>query len=151
MDIDGHELIRKDRNRKGGGVAMFVRSSINYKFRLDLMPENLEIIVVEVLKLRAKSFLINTWYSPPDASLQVFDDYEKCLRTMDLEELELVCTCRRFQLRLVSSKWQNPEKNVSRTYWDITARTNHQRTNSYNRKFSDSYWPVFHKLTWKYN
>ena len=62
VDIDGHELIRKDRNRKGGGVAMFVRSSINYKFRLDLLPENLEIIVVEVLKVRAKSFLINTWY-----------------------------------------------------------------------------------------
>ena len=56
------------------------------------MPENLEIIVVEVLKLRAKSFFINTWYSPPDASLQLFDDYEKCLQTMDLEELEIVRT-----------------------------------------------------------
>ena len=49
VDIDGYELIRKDRNRKGGGVAMFVRSLINYKFRLNLMPENLEIIVVDIL------------------------------------------------------------------------------------------------------
>ena len=36
--------------------------------------------------------MINTSYSPPDVSLQVFDDYEKCLQTLDLEELEIVCT-----------------------------------------------------------
>ena len=92
VDIDGYELIRKDRNRNGGGVAIYVRGSINYKVRVDLMPRELEIITVEILKPRAKSFLINTWYRSPDASLEVFDEYEKCLQSMDLEDLEIVTT-----------------------------------------------------------
>ena len=88
VDIDGYELIRKDRNRNGGGVAIYVRGSINYKVRVDLMPRELEIITVEILKPRAKSFLINSWYRPADAPLEVFDEYETCLQTMDLEDLE---------------------------------------------------------------
>ena len=71
VNIDGYELIRKDRNRNCVGIAIFVRSSINFKAILDLMPINLEIIIVEVLKPRTKSFLINTWYRPPDAPLEV--------------------------------------------------------------------------------
>ena len=31
VDIDGYELIRKNRNRNGGGVAIYIRSSINFK------------------------------------------------------------------------------------------------------------------------
>ena len=31
VDIDGYELIRKNRNRNGGGVAIYIRSSINSK------------------------------------------------------------------------------------------------------------------------
>ena len=92
VDIDGYELIRKDRNRNGGGVAIYVRSSINYKVQVDLMPRELEIITVEILKPRAKSFLINTSYRPPHAPLDVFDEYEKCLQTMDLEDLEIIST-----------------------------------------------------------
>ena len=42
IDLDGYNLIRKDRNRHSGGVAMFVRNTINYKIRADIMPENLE-------------------------------------------------------------------------------------------------------------
>ena len=60
--IDGYEIIRKDRNRYGGGVLLYIRDTINYKLRNDLMLKSLEMVTVEVLKPKAKSFLINAWY-----------------------------------------------------------------------------------------
>ena len=35
--IDGYQIIRKDRNRHGGGVLLYIRDTINYKLRNDLM------------------------------------------------------------------------------------------------------------------
>ena len=53
MNVNGYEIIRRDRNRNGhGGVAMYIRSSINYRTRLNPMPENLETITVKVPKNR---------------------------------------------------------------------------------------------------
>ena len=46
---DGYDLVRKDRKRTGGGVAMYIRNSISYKTIQD-MPESLETITVEVTK-----------------------------------------------------------------------------------------------------
>jgi exonuclease III len=43
VGIVGYEIVRKDRNRNGGGVAIYIRNSINYKIRNDLQPEDLEI------------------------------------------------------------------------------------------------------------
>ena len=60
VELDGYDLVRKDRNRHGGGVAMFIRSTINYKTRSDIMPDNLETITVEITKPKAKPFLLNT-------------------------------------------------------------------------------------------
>jgi hypothetical protein len=40
--------VRKDRKRTGGGVAMYIRNSISYKIREDIMPEGLETITVEI-------------------------------------------------------------------------------------------------------
>ena len=57
MNIDGYEVMRRDRNRNGGGVALYIRSSINYRTRLNLMLGNLETITVEVQKPRAKAVL----------------------------------------------------------------------------------------------
>ena len=52
--IDGYQIIRKDRNRHGGGVLLYIRDTINYKLRNDLMLNSLEMITMEVLKPKAK-------------------------------------------------------------------------------------------------
>ena len=44
VGINGYELVRKDRNRNGGGVAIYLRNSINYKVKEELMSCDLEII-----------------------------------------------------------------------------------------------------------
>ena len=91
VGIDGYDLLRKDRKRTGGGVAMYIRSSINYKIRQDVMPDYLELITVEIIKPKAKPFLLNTWYRPPDMPMEAFNDYELCLQKMDCENKEIIC------------------------------------------------------------
>ena len=39
VSIPGYTLERKDRNRNGGGVALYIRDSINYKRLIDLPDE----------------------------------------------------------------------------------------------------------------
>ena len=41
QSIVGYEIVRKDRNRNDGGVAIYVKYSINYKIRNDLRLEDL--------------------------------------------------------------------------------------------------------------
>ena len=90
VNVNGYEVIRKDRNRNGGGVAIYIRNCISYKLRPDLDHANLESITIEIFKPKAKSFLINTWYRPPGTSLDLFSDYEECIRKMDYENKEVI-------------------------------------------------------------
>ena len=90
INISGYDIVRKDRNRNGGGVALYIRNVIDYKIRNDLMNENLETIMIEVCPPKAKSFFVNTWYRRPDASIECFGWYEECIINMDLENKETI-------------------------------------------------------------
>ena len=49
--IPGYDIIRKDRNRQGGGGCCFhIRSSIVYNKRKDLVPSDMECVCVEVCR-----------------------------------------------------------------------------------------------------
>ena len=56
IHISGYNLSRTDRNRAGGGVVVYIRDSISYCERRDLIPDSLEMICVEVNKPHSKSF-----------------------------------------------------------------------------------------------
>ena len=71
IEIPGYDIVRRDRNRSGGGVAMYIRSHIPYTIRNDLFPDNLELICVEIKKLKSKPLLITTWYRPPNSSVEL--------------------------------------------------------------------------------
>ena len=83
--LNGYDLIRKDRNRNGDGVAIYVRSIIDYKLRINLMADDLETITVEISKPRSKSFLINTWYRPPDSPIELFGVYGEYVKRWTLK------------------------------------------------------------------
>ena len=76
VEIPGYEVIRKDRNRNGGGVAIYVKSNVNFIRRDDLIPTNLEAVCIEILKPKSKPFLVATWYRPPDTKIELFHDFE---------------------------------------------------------------------------
>ena len=77
MEIDGYDLVRNDRYRGGGGVALYFNrnSGFTYTIREDLMPSELEIIVVEIKKPKVKPLVIS-WYRIPDSGIGLFDNIE---------------------------------------------------------------------------
>lgn len=75
IHIPGYILVRKDRTRYGGGVALYVRENLSYTIRNDLVPVQLEMICVEINLPYNRSFLVGTWYRPPSATIDLFAEF----------------------------------------------------------------------------
>ena len=58
-------IIRKDHTRHGRGVALYIREGLSSSNRVDLVPDSLEMICVEMNLPYNRSFLVSTWYRPP--------------------------------------------------------------------------------------
>ena len=58
FDIEGYDILRRDRNRNGGDrVAFYVAQSLTYVNRQDLLShEDLEILTVEIKKTKVQAF-----------------------------------------------------------------------------------------------
>ena len=55
VNISGYDIIRKDSSRRGGGVCVYLRSSINYKTRNDLVPDGLEAVFLGAVHMSRAS------------------------------------------------------------------------------------------------
>jgi hypothetical protein len=64
---------------------MYIRDSIEFSERNDLVPTSLEMICVEISRLHSRSFLVNSWYRPPNSESYLFDEYKIFLQKCDLE------------------------------------------------------------------
>ena len=78
IHIDNYTIVRFDRNRFGGGVAIYIKNNIPYTERKDLVPDYLEMTCVEITRQHSKPLLIATWYrSPvPNSELDIFTNFE---------------------------------------------------------------------------
>ena len=74
--VSGYVLERKDRNRDGGGVALYILNTINYERLFDLECDSLEWIGTKVIKPKAKSFIVSSWYRPPRSNMATMRDFE---------------------------------------------------------------------------
>ena len=82
-------LLEKIDQEMGGGVCIYLRSSINYKIRNDLVPSELEAVCIEIIKPHSKPFFVTTVYRPPNASSKFFDYFEKLIKAIDNENKEM--------------------------------------------------------------
>lgn len=89
VKIYGYDLIRKDRSRKGGGVCIFLRSSISCQNRSDLVHNDLEGVCLEIFKPNSRPFVIASIYRPPDCSSDFFTNFESMIKAIDNEDKEL--------------------------------------------------------------
>ena len=89
IDLNGYDIVRKDRSRNGRGVCIYLRSSINYKLRQDLIPSELEAVCVEINKPHSQPFLVATIYRPPNSTHDFFESFEKFIRMIDDENKEI--------------------------------------------------------------
>ena len=56
ISIDKYTLVRNDRTRHGGGVAMYIRNSINFNLRNDLHDEPLSFCALRSVNLKLNHF-----------------------------------------------------------------------------------------------
>ena len=87
--INGFEHEGKDRTSNGGGVAIYIKDSISYKLRKDIPHNDLELICVEILPPKAKSYFVVAWYRPHSSLVESFSKLEPILSFLDKEEKEV--------------------------------------------------------------
>ena len=85
---------RKDRNREGGMVAVYVSSVIPHKRRRDLEENNIGMLCIELCPLKAKNILFAIFYKPPNFDNDMFiEKYSEFVKaTSDETNKELVIT-----------------------------------------------------------
>ena len=108
-----HTIFRKDRDRHGGGVAIYVNDTIKLKKREDLLTE-IESITVELDIPFVKPILITTVYRPPDSLVEIFDKLESHLSRIDIENKESIFAGD-INCNLLNSQ-DNDTKHMKRTY-----------------------------------
>ena len=58
VKINGYDIFRADRNRAGGGVALYVKTAINANLQQDLVSDDLEVICLEIKRAKSKPFFV---------------------------------------------------------------------------------------------
>ena len=83
FNIPGYSLpYRRDRNRNGGGVMIFVREDISSKLLIKhSLPDDIEVLFVEI-NLRKTKFLLLGGYHPPSQTDHYF--FNNINRALDL-------------------------------------------------------------------
>ena len=92
VELEGFENHRKDRDVNGGGVAIFVNSSISHNRRYDIDDPLLEIVAVEITPLHAKNCIVICWYRPPTPgkNKKSFEAPRNLLSAVDAEGKEII-------------------------------------------------------------
>ena len=92
MYITGFEIVRKGRRvngRKSGGVCIYLRTTLNYRIRDDVISDDLECLIVEISKPRSSEFLVGTWCRPPNSLPERFNEFETVIDKIEAENKEL--------------------------------------------------------------
>ena len=76
LNINGYHLVRLDRDRHGGGVAIFINDSLSFSVLL-LAPE-VELLVISICSF-AGNVCIALAYRPPSSSVTYFNTINNLL------------------------------------------------------------------------
>ncbi|CAH3183206.1 unnamed protein product [Porites lobata] len=91
VHTDGYSILRKDRNRNGGGVCIYLRSNINYCLRNEIFPRNdFEMLSVDIKKPNSKAFNVTAANRPPSCTVGFFEASETIVRIIDMESKEQI-------------------------------------------------------------
>ena len=90
--VENFDVYRNDRNRNGGGVAVYMRSDsgFTYKAREDLMPSELEVVAIEMKKCNMKPTVVIAWYRPPGSEMKLFEHIEYVLEQVEIEDKSIL-------------------------------------------------------------
>ncbi|WAQ98450.1 hypothetical protein MAR_005864 [Mya arenaria] len=90
--IDGYQVpLRRDRLfNGGGGLAVYVKQNVNCIRRLDLEGDDIEIIWLEIMPTKCKSFLIGSLYRHPESKVAWKEIFDTHIENVQLEEKEII-------------------------------------------------------------
>ena len=88
LSLHGYTLVRRDRNKKGGGVCVYLHDSLSFKRLHEFEEQNLELIALEIQKPNSKPFLFTAWYRPPKLDSECFKYFELFLEKVDFRNNE---------------------------------------------------------------
>lgn len=77
VEIQGYSIYRKDRDNKGGGVAVYIQNHIPVKVREDLMSCDVEMLWLQVHLPHLKLMLLGccyTWMLPQSSNSQYLNN-----------------------------------------------------------------------------
>ena len=72
-NISGYQQIRLDRTCNGGGVSIYIRDSVRFKPRDDVLVDFLELISTEIEPPKYKPFLVVACYRLPGNPVGTFE------------------------------------------------------------------------------
>ena len=81
ISIPQYSVIRNDRKRKGGGVAIYVHNSLN--FHQLTFDSTLHLEALIDLKKKKKTFIFVTWYRPSSSKCDILNYYETMLTFLE--------------------------------------------------------------------
>ena len=86
IQTDNYQILRCDKNRKGGGVACYVSNNLSY-IKKDFFPEEIENIFFEILLPKTKPITVGIIYRPPNQNnlLQTLNENFAKLDTLKKE------------------------------------------------------------------
>ena len=79
IEIDDYVIERNDRDKHGGGVALYIHKSINYRPWDHLQNTNVESISIQVKVGNYKPFIVTSIYRPPGKTVNHFNDIDALL------------------------------------------------------------------------
>ena len=83
ISVPMFNLLRKDRDRNGGGVAIYIKCGIEYQIVDNTALSQLEALCIKICLQKSKPIFMVNWYRPPNAKLEVIDIYENVLQFLD--------------------------------------------------------------------
>ena len=91
LRIDGFQnIIRKNRTRYGGGVAVYVKTGIKFSERSDL-DSDLESVSIELKINYSKPFIVTTIHKP-ESKVEIYEKNESLICKIDTEVKECILT-----------------------------------------------------------
>ena len=73
--LPDYQIHRLDRNRHGGGIALYTHNSLSCRVLLQGGPHNLEFLALSVTSVSVSNkFCICLFYRPPSSPVTIFDN-----------------------------------------------------------------------------
>ena len=73
--------LRKDRNRQGGGMALYVKSNVYCQVKTEFNTDDLEILWAEVHTGNSKA-MVGVIYRPPQTDISFYQKFEHNIQSV---------------------------------------------------------------------